>query len=290
MDMENIIQEVLKNKDTFTMWGRAEAARPTLNKKRNSLGEGFMIDMHSHIIPMVDDGSRSIDITKKMLESAVKVGFSTIFATPHYFDNNSVNRQEMLGHFKKVKSLANSLGIELLLGNEVYIQPDLPALVKDNTVSRMNESRYLLMEIPRNNDINYFEDVIFELSTMNIVPILAHPERYRIVREDPEILYDFADKGVLFQLNSGSLLGDYGDSVKKLATKLLKQNVYQFMGSDAHHYDRYKVYKEATEIVMKTVGNDVVKLLTDINPKKVKNNQSIESDLQPMKKRFLFWG
>ena len=248
-----------------------------------------MIDMHSHIIPGVDDGSRDIEITKRMLKEAALSGFTTIFATPHYFDNNSVNRKEMLAHFKKIKSLAAASGIELILGNEVYIQPELPQLVKDSTVSCMNDSKYLLMEIPRHNDINYFEDVVFELSLMGITPILAHPERYRIVREDPEILYDFADKGVLFQLNSGSLLGDYGESVKKLAMKLLKQNVYQFMGSDAHHYDRYKVYNQAVEIVIKKVGKDVAKRLTDINPRKVKNNETIEADLQPMKKKFLFW-
>lgn len=249
-----------------------------------------MIDMHSHIIPMVDDGSKNIEITTKMLEEAHNAGFSTIFATPHYFDEHtSVCREKMLEHFEKVKSLANSLGIELLLGNEVYIQHNLPDVVKDNKVSLMNQSRYLLMEIPRNNDINYLEDIVFELSTMKIIPILAHPERYRIVREDPEVLYDLADKGVLFQLNSGSLIGDYGDGVKKLATKLLKHNVYQFMGSDAHHYDRYEVYKEAVDIVKKTVGEEQAKLLTEINPNKVKNNEIVESDLQPMKKKFLFF-
>lgn len=249
-----------------------------------------MIDMHSHIIPMVDDGSENIEITKKMLEAAHNAGFSTIFATPHYFDErNSLCREKMLDHFEKVKSLAKKFDIELLLGNEVYIQPDLQEVVKQNTVSLMNQSRYLLMEIPRHNDINYLEDVVFELSTMNITPILAHPERYKMVRENPEVLYDLADKGVLFQLNSGSLLGDYGDGVKKLATKLLKHNVYQFMGSDSHYYDRYKVYSEALDIVKNTVGEEQVKLLTEINPTKVKNNEIIESDLQPMKKKFLFF-
>lgn len=145
------------------------------------------------------------------------------------------------------------------------------------------------MELPRHNEINYLDDVIFELGANNITPIIAHPERYKIVHEDPEILMKLADNGALFQLNSGSLIGDYGDSVKKIAVKLLKQNVYQFMGSDAHSYDRYQVYNRAVSIVKEMCGDDTIKLITEINPIKVKNDENIESDLQPMKKRFWFW-
>jgi len=248
-----------------------------------------MIDMHSHIIPMVDDGSRSFEVTEKMLKSAVSSGFKGIFATPHYITEKSVRRGDMMNHFSKLKELAKSLGIELYLGNEVFVCPEIVDLVKTGVVSCMNDSRYLLMELPRHNEVNYLEDVIFELGTIGITPILAHPERYRFVHEDPESLYDLADKGVLFQLNSGSLLGDYGDGVKKIAKKLLKANVYQFMGSDAHHYDRYKVYMEAKGLVSKLVGDDTLKLMTETNPGKVKNNEEVISDLQPMKKNFLFW-
>ena len=86
------------------------------------------------------------------------------------------------------------------------------------------------------------------------------------------------------------MIGDYGESVKKLALKLVKHNVYQVMGSDAHSYDRYKVYGKATKIVAETCGEDVLKLITEINALRVKNNEDVESDLLPMKKRFLFWG
>jgi len=248
-----------------------------------------MIDMHSHIIPMVDDGSKSFEITEKMLRSAVECGFEGIFATPHYITEKSVKRGEMLKHFSKLKSFAKSLGIELYLGNEVFVCPDIVDLVKNNVVSCLNDSQYLLMELPRHNEVNYLEDVVFELGTMGITPILAHPERYHFVHEDPDSLYDLADKGVLFQLNSGSLLGDYGEGVKKIAKKLLRANVYQFMGSDAHHYDRYRVYMEAKDIVSKLVGEDILRLITEFNPDKVRNNEVVFSDLQPMKKNFLFW-
>lgn len=248
-----------------------------------------MIDMHSHIIPMVDDGSRSISITERMFKEASSQGFTGIFATPHYIDRKSVKREEMISHFSKLEKMAKFYGIELLLGNEVFICPEIANLVQDGLVSKMNDSRYLLIELPRNNDINYFDDVIFELGAIGVVPIIAHPERYRFVHEEPGCLFEIADKGVLFQLNSGSLIGDYGESVKKVAKKLLKYNVYQFMGSDAHSYDRYKVYNEAREIVSKTVGDEVLELITEINPNKVKDNQDVVSEIRPIKKGFLFW-
>lgn len=249
-----------------------------------------MIDMHSHIIPMVDDGSKSFEITQKMLQSAKDSGFNGIFATPHYIDKSSVRREEMLEHFNRLKSLAQSFGIELFLGNEVFICPEIADLVKDEVVSCLSDSKYLLVELPRHNEINYLDDVIFELRAHGITPIIAHPERYMIVHENPEVLYEMADKGVLFQVNSGSINGDYGESVRKIAMKLLKHNVYQFMGSDAHSYDRYKAYSKAMEIVKDTCGEEVLKLITKINPAKVKNNEEIETNLLPMKKKFLFWG
>lgn len=248
-----------------------------------------MIDMHSHIIPMVDDGSRSIAITEKMFKEASNQGFNAIFATPHYIDRKSVKREYMLEHFSKLVKMAKFYGIELLLGNEVFICPEIADLVKDGIVSKMNDSRYLLMELPRNSDINYLDDALFELGSLGVVPILAHPERYRFVHEDPEALYDIADKGVLFQLNSGSLIGDYGESVKKVAKKLLKANVYQFMGSDSHSYDRYRVYDMACDIVSKLVGNEVLDLITNDNPSRVKNNEDVESEIRTIKKGFLFW-
>lgn len=248
-----------------------------------------MIDMHSHIIPMVDDGSKSFSITEKMLSTASSNGITAIFATPHYIDRRSVERKVMLEHFNALKPIAESVGVELILGNEVFVCPEITRLVKEEKVSRMNDTKYLLMELPRNNDVNYLEDVIFGLKDMGVTPIIAHPERYAFVREKPRSLYEFADQGVLFQLNSGSLLGDYGDSVKKVAKLLLKHNVYQFMGTDAHSYDRYKVYHKATEYVSKLVGDDVLKLITETNPNKVKNNEDVDSDLQQIKKSFFFW-
>ena len=248
-----------------------------------------MIDMHSHLIPMVDDGSKSFSTTEMMLSIASSNGFKAIFATPHYIDKKSVTRGDMAEHFDLLKSIASSFGIELMLGNEVFICPEITRFLEDGIISCMNDSRYLLMELPRNNDVNYLDDVIFELKNRGITPIIAHPERYAFVHENPESLYDIADRGVLFQLNSGSLLGDYGDGTKKIAKLLLKHNVYQFMGSDAHSYDRYKVYHKATECVSKLVGDDMLKLITEINPMKVKNNEDIVSELQHIKKRFFFW-
>jgi len=248
-----------------------------------------MIDIHSHIIPLVDDGSKNFMITEDMLKAASEAGFKEIFATPHYFDNKSICREDMLVHFKELKDFASSYGINLLLGNEVFISHDLPKLVEDKVVSCMNDSRYLLFELPRNNDINYLEDILFELSSMDIVPILAHPERYRFVIENPESLLELAKYGMLFQGNAGSILGDYGDIVKKTAITLLKMNIYQFLASDAHSFDRYQAFNLSKKYVDKYAGEGVFEILTEINPAKVRDNLEVDIDIHKTKKNLFFW-
>ena len=248
-----------------------------------------MIDIHSHVIPMVDDGSKNFMVTERMLEEASKAGFKEIFATPHYFDEKSIKREDMLVHFNELKKLATSYGINLLLGNEVFVSHDLPSLVKDKVVSCMNDSRYLLFELPRNNDINYLQDVLFELSSMDIVPILAHPERYRFVIENPESLIELSNYGLLFQGNSGSILGDYGEVVKKTAITLLKMNIYQFLGSDAHSQDRYEAFNLSKKYVDKFAGEGVFEILTETNPAKVRDNLEVDIDIHKTKKSLFFW-
>lgn len=245
-----------------------------------------MIDVHSHIIPLVDDGSKSFLVTEKMFKAAKDNGFAAIFATPHYFGAESICREDMVGHFEKIKEYAKEFDIDLYLGNEVYICPEIAGLVDNKIVSSMNDTRYVLIELPRNNAVNYLYDTIFELKSFDIVPIIAHPERYGFVIEDYKRLFKLAEAGALFQLNSGSLVGDYGSEVKNTAKTLLKHNIYQFMGSDAHSYDRYRAYNTAVEYLKKISGAETVKLLTETNPEKMLRNEDISTNIEYRKKKW----
>lgn len=164
-----------------------------------------MIDMHSHILPCIDDGSRNIEETLNLIEEAKQVGFTGITLTPHYiegyYEKEENERQELIKEIEdKVK------GVKLYNANEVYITEDIIKLLEEKKISKINGSRYLLFEMPMNiKPMNLYE-VIYEMLQNKIIPILAHPERYYFVSKEPELIYDLIQKGVLMQANYGSIV------------------------------------------------------------------------------------
>lgn len=140
-----------------------------------------------------------------------------------------------------------------------------------------------------NTKVLFLEDTIFNLLSINVIPVIAHPERYSFVQEDPNILLDLIDKGVLFQMNYGSPSGLYGKEVKKTAIKLLKANMIHFLGSDAHrHNSIYSNINEFKKNIIKVIGEDKFKELSEDNPKHVINNENIEIEEPAKIKKFFF--
>ena len=132
------------------------------------------------------------------------------------------------------------------------------------------------MELPMHSKIRGLENIIYELTRNNIIPVIAHPERYSYVQKDPKYLDKYVEMGVLFQSNYGSVLGRYGRKVQKCVKYLLKNNYITFLGSDIHNldqnYDEVKLLKKIKRIVK---SDDKVKDLVDNNILKVINNEEI---------------
>ena len=150
-----------------------------------------MIDLHSHILPGVDDGSASFDETLQIIDDALNNNVSAIVATPHYLaPSYQENASENLELLNKIKRKLNR-DIELYLGNEVYLAENMLNLIKENKITNINGSRYLLIEFPLYEKSYIIEEVLFELSSVSIVPIIAHPERYTYVRKGEEFLRRF---------------------------------------------------------------------------------------------------
>lgn len=251
-----------------------------------------MVDFHSHILPEIDDGSRSIEETIDMLEEAQKAGFSSIISTSHYIDGSydcdKITREKLINEIQGIL-INKGINLKIYNGAEAYISRDLSLLVKDGKVPTMNNSKYLLFELPMNTKVLFLEDVIFSLLSNKIVPIIAHPERYSFVQDDPNSLIDLINKGVLFQMNYGSILGYYGKDVKKTALKLLKANMIHFLGSDAHrHHSIYTNILENKSDIIKIVGEEKFKELSEKNPTHVINNEDIEIEKPSKIKKFLF--
>lgn len=196
-----------------------------------------MRDLHSHYLPGVDDGSKNIEVTKRMLDSANKNGITDIIFTPHFIlDSRFMStKNENKKIFEGVKKIAKEeYNINIFLGNEVYCNNEILRLYKEGMIATLNDSRYMLIEIPMYSKMNNVKDIFFELISNDIVPILAHPERYTAYYNDIDFFIELRNMGVLLQINFTSLVGDYGSKAKKMAKKLLKNGLISFVGSDIH--------------------------------------------------------
>ncbi|MCB2306048.1 exopolysaccharide biosynthesis protein [Clostridium estertheticum] len=196
-----------------------------------------MIDIHSHILPGIDDGSKDMETSIKMLKMAEEKGTKTIVATPHYIRGRYENHYEKnFDLHQKVKLAAKNAGlkIEVLLGQEVMLDKYALNLCREKKIRGINESSYMLVEFPMDELPNDALDLIYELRVLGIKPIIAHPERYEyIIRSLPDI-NDFINEGCLFQINAGSLQGVFGKQVQKCAKLLVKEGLVNFIASDAH--------------------------------------------------------
>ena len=201
-----------------------------------------MVDIHSHILWDIDDGSKSKEMTIRMLKKAELGGTSKIVATPHfcpgYCEKTFTEIQEA---FKKVKTIIKeeNVSIEVYLGQEVYFTNNIIKDYEDGVISTINNSRYMLIEFNmREFDLIDVTEVLYELKLKGVTPVIAHPERYIKFIENEILINEFIKEGYLFQLNTGSLRGDFGKKVKKLAKKLLKNKIYSFIGSDGHRDEK----------------------------------------------------
>lgn len=196
-----------------------------------------MIDIHSHILPGVDDGARSIEESIKILQKAADAGVTTIVATPHVLEVPSKTEWQGVSNIfnrLKQKIVQENIHIEMILGAELFISPDLPQNIEENRELCINNGSYVLLELPVLEIPSFTMHIIFELLIKGIQPIVAHPERYFEIQKDDTKLSEIVKMGVLTQLNCGSLLGRYGKRVQKTARTLLKHNLIHMIASDIH--------------------------------------------------------
>ena len=197
-----------------------------------------MVDIHSHIINEIDDGSKSIEMTINMLKKAEESGTTDIIATPHFMRGRfEVEYKEVIEKVEELKKIVkeNNIDINIYVGQEVYYSKNLLEYYNDKMIGTINNTKYMLIELPMLDfDIDEVINTIYELQIRGIVPIIAHPERYKPFIKKPSMINALINEGMLFQMNAGSIAGDFGKDVKKTAAKYLEHNVYSFIGSDAH--------------------------------------------------------
>ena len=244
-----------------------------------------MIDFHSHILPNIDDGSTSIGETINLIREASQVGFTGIISTSHYiqgyYEFNCQDRKKLLEFVEKKITENNIQNVKLYLGSEIYFSPEIEELIKSGKASTINNTRYVLFELPMNTKPLFVKEVVYKLIENGYIPIIAHPERYSYVQEDIKYAEELARIGALFQSNYGSIIGMYGTGAKHALKKLLKNNLISFLGSDVHRTGQ--IYSQIPKILKKLnklISTERLKQLTTLNAQRVLKDEEIIVEME----------
>lgn len=229
-----------------------------------------MKDMHNHLLYGIDDGSTSLQQSIKTLNILEKGGVTDIVVTPHYIEGTNYNSNNKI---KKtlLKELQQHTKIKLYLGQESYIDNNLLKLIQKDEISTINNTKYLLIEFPLTEKLEYANNIIFNLRDKGYIPVIAHPERYHYLSIE-DLIY-LKDIGCLLQGNITSLLGKYGKNAKRNLTLLLKKQMIDVLGTDNHGH--YINIEECLNKLSKIIDDDYKKEIIDNNFDKIINNEKI---------------
>ncbi|MGE7759118.1 tyrosine-protein phosphatase [Peribacillus sp. NPDC097895] len=198
-----------------------------------------MIDIHSHILPGVDDGAKHITESLAMAKLAVSEGIQTIIATPHHkngsFENDKFDIIEKVTELNEALK-AESIDLEVLPGQETRIYGDLLLDYQEEKILTLNDGgRYVFIELPSDHVPAYTERLIYEIQLKGLAPIIVHPERNQELLESPNHLYQLVKHGALTQITAKSIVGGFGKKTKKFALQLIEKNLTHYIASDAHN-------------------------------------------------------
>lgn len=198
-----------------------------------------LIDIHCHLLPGIDDGSYNLEQSLKMLEVYADLGIKKIFATPHIFKELYPNTPDTIkaSYDSLFLNAEATLSFSISYAAEYMIDEDfIRNLNYKHTPLLCIYNNYVLIEIMPYASLSILDEVVFQLQTRNIIPILAHPERYFHVDADFKNFELLKEKGVLLQLNALSMMGHYGKEVYLKASALFQRGLYDFVATDAHHH------------------------------------------------------
>lgn len=238
-----------------------------------------MKDLHCHLLPGIDDGSKTLDESLRILKQAEEAGITEMVLTPHYiidskYNCNNKNKEKLFNTLAKEAKKQN-ISVKLYLGNEVYISDNLISLVTQGEIKTLNNSKYLLIEFPLGNMFQNTKDILYELIVAGYVPILAHPERYRIFQKHPEHMEEYLRMGVLLQGNYKSLFGKYGKDAKKILKFFLKKRWITFLGSDVHYEEDFQIAKLKKKLKSIIKDEEIIEDLMSNNFDKVISNTEL---------------
>lgn len=237
------------------------------------------IDMHSHILPYVDDGSKNTDMSMQMLRIAADDGISGIVLTPHNKPgHHPVDHSRIAAKAEALQSRLGDENIEmkLYIGSELYYRSELVRELENGLAGTMAGSQYVLVEFGPLEDYDYIRNGIYSLLMNGYSPILAHAERYQNICTGKFGIDDLIEMGCYIQVNAGSIMGKFGLKCKGYTRKLLKQHQIHFIATDAHDLRKRAPYlADCAEYVARKIGKEYSRLLCYENPLRIIRNEEI---------------
>ncbi len=208
------------------------------NKKINVNFASFLSqDMHSHILPGIDDGAPDTDTSISLIKGMMHAGIKNFMGTPHIMAEIHRNTRETItAAYEKLQKalIANNLDINIKFAAEYMIDEGFTDHLKAGNLLTVYDNK-ILIETPFYQEPNDIADVLFQIETAGYKAILAHPERYHFIDDKLKVLDKYLDRDIALQLNILSLSGYYGSKEKEIACRLLDAGLYRFVGSDLHH-------------------------------------------------------
>lgn len=205
-------------------------------------------DVHSHLLPGIDDGVKTMEESIEVIKYLSGLGFKKLITTPHIMSDYYKNTPEIIrGKLIEVKEAisAEKIPIEIEAAAEYYLDEYFYKLVCDGKELLTFGDNYVLFETSFTVEPVILKEVIFRLNSAGYNPVYAHPERYIYLQENKDLLNELIDQGLLFQLNALSTIGYYSKGVKKMAETMIEKNAISFIGSDTHNMQQASFLHEA---------------------------------------------
>lgn len=200
--------------------------------------ELLVVDIHSHLIPGIDDGSPNIEQSLFYLKQLQNFGYKKVITTPHVMESVYPNTTKIIQEgleLLKNASKENGLEIEIEASAEYFLDANFVNQMQNGDILSFGAENYLLFEFSFVAPNLNFNDILFQMQAKGYTPILAHPERYNYWHNNEKVFKNLKDKGLMMQVNVSSLLGYYGVPIKNWAQKLIKLGYIDFLGTDLHH-------------------------------------------------------
>lgn len=217
------------------------------NKRKFEDFSSLKVDFHSHLIPNIDDGSKSYDVSVDLIKRLHKLGFEKIITTPHIMTDFFRNTPQIVKDaLEKLRHEVQQEDVPVTIeaAAEYLIDDGFEKKFRDNQLMTFGDN-HLLIELSTLSPPYNFKELLFDLQIEGYKIILAHPERYTYWMHDFKMFEELKNRNVLFQLNTVSLTGFYPDPTKKFAQKLIDAGMIDFLGSDMHNHNYFKALQNS---------------------------------------------